>query len=199
MKKIMFNDKYGLTQAVLDGRKTHTRRVVMPEFLEGILGKSFSFTEEGKSELLRLSKYKIGEEIAIAQSYRTLANEKGKEGEFLFKKYYPKFGLWSNRPGWNNKMFVEAGLMLHRIKITNIRVERLQDITDEDCVKEGVMHYDDVFGTGYMIADPYNNNYRRHCYTTPRKAFAGLIDKTCGKGTWESNPWVFVYEFELIK
>lgn len=194
MKKIMFNDKYGLTQAVLDGRKTQTRRVVMPEFLEGILGKSFSFTEEGKSELLRLSKYKIGEEIAIAQSYRTLANEKGKEGEFLFKKYYPKFGLWSDRPGWNNKMFVEAGLMLHRIKITNIRIERLQDISDEDCVKEGVEQC--------QTPSCHKNYCTRDCgdcAPSPREAFAYLIDKVSGKGTWDSNPYVFVYEFEQIK
>lgn len=183
MNKIMFNDKYGLTQAVLDGRKTQTRRVVMPEFLEGILGKSFSFTEEDKPELLRLAKYKIGEEVAVAQRYSECH----------------RAVCLMNTKGWDNKMFTKALFLPHRIKITNIRIERLQDISDEDCMKEGVMHYDDVFGTGYMIADPYNNNYRRHCYTTPRKAFAGLIDKTCGKGTWDSNPYVFVYEFELIK
>ena len=36
------------------------------------------------------------------------------------------------------------------------------------------------------------------CRYTPREAFASLIDKVSGRGTWKSNPWVFVYEFEPI-
>ena len=36
-------------------------------------------------------------------------------------------------------------------------------------------------------------------FDTPREAFAALIDKVSGKGTWESNPYVWVYEFELMK
>ena len=36
-------------------------------------------------------------------------------------------------------------------------------------------------------------------FDTPREAFAALIDKVSGKGTWESNPYVWAYEFELMK
>lgn len=198
MKKIMFNDNYGLTQAVLDERKTHTRRVAMPEFLEGILGKSFSFTEEDKSELLRLSKYKIGEEIAIAQSYNTIIQEAfDKGGEFKGScSIFKSKGLY-------NKMFVRAELMPHRIKITGLRVERLQDISEEDCLKEGVRRFScREFGVD-GIRVPYTKTivgkYVMNIFPTAQSAFANLIDKTCGKGTWDSNPWVFVYEFELIK
>lgn len=38
--------------------------------------------------------------------------------------------------GWDNKMFVRAEHMPHRIRITDIRVERLQDISDEDCLRK---------------------------------------------------------------
>ena len=182
MQKIMFNDKYRLTKAVLDGIKTQTRRIIpltdvdreYPEF-DWDLGESIIMEWH--------TRYKVGEEVAVAQRYSECR----------------RAVCLVDSAGWDNKMFVKSYLMPYRIKITNIRVERLQDISDEDCMKEGVIHYDDVFGEGYMLAETYNNNYRRHCFTTPRKAFAHLIDSTCGKGTWESNPYVFVYEFELIK
>lgn len=77
MKKIMFNDKYGLTHAVLDGRKTQTRRVaytagrwrdiMVRQDLEGVnKGKACLF---GDGILLAKSAYKLGETIAIAQKY----------------------------------------------------------------------------------------------------------------------------------
>lgn len=208
MKKIMFNDRWGLTQAVLDGRKTVTRRVIPQSVLDSVdqfrvdyYNDTFDALtfKDGIEQMLYVERnlkipFHIQDEVAIAQSYKTVIQETfDKGGEFkgscsIFKS-----------KGLDNKMFVRAEMMPHRIKITGLRVEQLQDITDEDCIKEGVMHYDDVFGIGYMIADPNNNNYRRHCYTTARKAFADLIDKTCGKGTWNSNPWVLRYEFELIK
>ena len=37
-----------------------------------------------------------------------------------------------------------------------------------------------------------------NCFNTPREAFAHLIDKVSGKGTWDKNPYVFVYDFELV-
>ena len=139
-----------------------------------------------------LAQFKIGEEVAIAQSYHDIGLP---PTECIGGVYHRR----CDEPGWTNKMFVKEELMPHRIKITDIKIEHLQDISDWDCFNEGVMYYDDKFGTGYMIADPYNNNYRRRCYTTPRKAFAALIDNVSGKGTWESNPFVFVYDFELIR
>ena len=100
-------------------------------------------------------------------------------------------------------MFTKADLMPHHIRITNIKIERLQDISDEDCLREGVelntrqYEYDGtkkycVCGLGHWRAIGCTD------FDTPREAFAALIDKVSGKGTWESNPYVFVYEFELI-
>lgn len=98
--------------------------------------------------------------------------------------------------GCNNKMFVRADLMPHHIRITNIRVERLQDICEEDCLKEGLWRDDNVGleGTTYWYHGLANSSFR-----TAKEAYAALIDKISGKGTWESNPWVFVYNFYLVK
>ena len=211
MKKIMFNDKYGLTEAVLEGRKTQTRRMLNPTMLfkrlktyEGWSKEDISawkrscktrLYEAQGAELqqmldyaLLFSRYKIGEEIAVAQHYNGIIPNLVCDLEEIEKL------LLSN--GLTNKMFVKADIMPHRICITNIRIERLQDIKSEDCLKEGVWRADNVGieGTTYWYHGLANSSFR-----TPQEAYASLIDRISGKGTWASNPYVFVYEFELIK
>lgn len=194
MKKIMFNDKYGLTQAVLEGRKTQTRRIAdtagrlrditVRQALEEVNKGRACLFDEGRP--LALSAYKLGETIAIAQKYADLAYE----GEF-----FRLLGKVIFEKGCHNKMFVKADFMPHRIRITHIRVERLQDISEEDCIAEGVWRDDNVGleGTTYWYHGLANSSFR-----TPQQAYASLIDRISGKGTWESNPYVFVYDFELI-
>lgn len=209
MKKIMFNDKYGLTQAVLDGRKTQTRRMLNPTMFfqrletdEGWSNEDISAWKrscnkrlyEAKGDLLQQmldyalssSRYKVGEVVAVAQKYKDIALDMPVElvAELI------------KQPGWKNKMFVKADLIPHRIRITNIRVERLQDISEEDCLKEGIWRGDNVGleGTTYWYHGLANSSFR-----TAKEAYAALINRISGKGTWESNPWVFVYDFELVK
>lgn len=204
MNKIMFNDSFGLTKAVIAETKTMTRRIAYDfrkhtshmVFRSELLPSGNITYMDGKQQVIdELPKphYKVGEVVAVAQSYKDLLGEEylppSIENEIIAL-------VEADSKGISNKMFVRADLMAHYIKMINYRVERLQDISDEDCMKEGVIHYDDVFGEGYMLAETYNNNYRRHCFTTPRKAFAYLIDKLSGKGTWDNNPYVHVYEFQ---
>jgi len=97
--------------------------------------------------------------------------------------------------GYRNKMFVKAEYMPHRIRITGIKVERLQDINDEDCIKEGLL-------VGEQEPRMYGFRLPKGTvlsFLTPREAFAALIDRISGRGTWQSNPWVYAYTFELIK
>jgi hypothetical protein len=136
-----------------------------------------------------IPKYKVGEVVAIAQNYSDCGNMPDYE---LDEDGYP---IMPKRSGFFNKMFVRADLMPHHIRITDIKVERLQDISDEDCLKEGIFKWD----AGQKDIPFYSfHNADIPDYNDPRDAFAELIDKVSGKGTWESNPYVFVYEFELI-
>ena len=184
MKKIMFNDKYGLTQAVLEGRKTMTRRVVPTKLLDSIKQYAHGSENELCYRLRANSSYYVGEVVAIAQcyynvyGYETCISERDEKDSGIF-----------------NKMFVRAESMPHHIKITNIRVERLQEISDEDCLKEGLI-YSPVGVNHYGFYSQKDNCV--YYFYTPREAFAALIDKVSGKGTWDSNPLVWVYEFELV-
>lgn len=142
-----------------------------------------------------IPKYKVGEAVAVAQCYKSLGMNPeialdDKDGIGFYTK--TKFA-----PGWKNKMFVRADLMPHHIHITDIKVERLQNISDEDCLKEGI--YKGQCGsadTHFMDAYYYKGDIQPYC--TPRGAFAALIDKVSGKGTWLKNPYVFCYSFKLI-
>lgn len=95
-------------------------------------------------------------------------------------------------------MFVKAEYMPHQIRITGIYCERLQDISDAECLKEGVsVEFARNGSPMYYYLD--TKRWREVWFDTPREAFAALIDKVSGRGTWASNPWVVVYEFELVK
>lgn len=207
MKRIMFKDRYGLTQAVLDGKKTMTRREIKlpngithsdmwnPVMGVDVKGKVY-FTFDciccEQRDIAPL--YQVGEEVAIAQSYETLANSRYRDElgmmdtpTTLKKEFCGK--------GWGNKMFVKAEYMPYRIRITNIKVERLQDISEEDCMREGLL-------AGEQEPKMYGFRLPKGTvlsFTTPRDAFAALIDRISGRGTWNRNPVVFAYEFELVK
>lgn len=162
-----------------------TRRAV-PEQVE----RDAMVYAEGKSEFTRVkfeyvlkhSPYKVGDIVAIQQAYKEVA-------------YYVE--ELTRTAGWSNKMFVKATIMPHHIRITDVRVEMLQDISDEDCIDEGIIAELDMFVDKKPIYS-YTFSGCNSWYNTPRNAFAALIDKVSGRGIWERNPLVWVYSFELV-
>lgn len=223
MQKILFNDKYGLTYEVLSGKKTQTRRIIPEASLlrtEAFKEKYFDDTLdvlEGKELLeqfflideVEKPQYHKGEVVAIAQPYQYVWQN---NAEKLQCKTLEEVAKLKRTAGWTNKMFVRADLMLTRIRITDIRIQRLQDISDKDCLAEGIRKWTDEkeYASDNMVRKSVNeilaNGHDAYaipgcwdCYTSPKKAYAALIDKISGKGTWEKNPWMFVYEFELVK
>ncbi len=183
MQKIMFNDKYGLTKAVLAKRKTQTRRIITnKEMLEIIRNfdypssfflfyDRFFLNPDLRKRFInnrRVMRYQQNETVAIAQSYKDIHKEILREvgdlelrDEFLQSK------------GYTNKMFVRADKMPHAIRITNIRIERLQDISEEDCLKEGILRGYDVGSDSmtYWYHGLANSSFR-----TPQEAYASFID-----------------------
>lgn len=177
MKKIMFNDDFCLTQAVLCGAKTMTRRVLK----EG--------TPLGNwEETIKHLPYKVGEVVAIAQSYKEVYPNA--DFEMIGDKFM------TESAGWTNKMFVRAELMLHHIEFTDVKVERLQDISDDDIMREGVWQLS--YDNGLFYVSKNIGYVPTVAFPSAREAFWYLIDKISGKGTWESNPWVSAYSFELV-
>lgn len=193
MKKIMFNDKYCLTLAVLNGNKTMTRRVLRDNVPLG-----------NWEETIKHLPYKVGDIVAIAQPYKDIIECMAEYSDIIInvdgsinREY---------KAGWTNKMFVKADLMPHHIRITDIKLERLQDISEEDCLKEGIIFIESFsiigedayfFAVKRKVGRMYDNILK--FFSSPQRAYADLIDKISGRGTWKRNPWVVAYSFELIK
>ena len=183
MKKIMFNDNYCLTQAVLAGTKTMTRRVLKDNVPLG-----------NWEETVKHLPYKVGDIVAIAQPYKDIIECLPKYSDAILDEVgMPRKEY---KAGWTNKMFVRADLLPHHIRITDVKVEYLQNISDDDIIREGVWQFYDNKNLFYVSK---NIGYAPDvAFLSAREAFWYLIDNISGKGTWESNPWVVAYSFELV-
>lgn len=234
MQKINFNDRYGLTQAVIEGRKTNTRRFELDADSEYIARHynpiykpqhCYYRDSRGMCQLINsntrklfIPRYKVGEVVAVAQRYSTIAAGHPDVDTFLLqvsKAHKISIESMHELAGWNNKMFTKAELMPHQIRITGIKCEGLQDISDEDCIREGVNggYIEEVNGgyIGYYVPGIKCRDWKKESHVettdggvwklfpTPRKAFASLIDKVSGRGTWDLNLLAAAYEFELVK
>lgn len=198
----MFSDAFCLTKAVLDGTKTMTRRLLkVPKTCNGKEVCSFNvLTNNAGTQCVDLvdengdvlgswkPHYEVGEIVAIAQSYKEIypnADFEMIDGSFM-----------TESAGWTNKMFVRANLMKRHIMFTDAKVERLQSISDDDILREGVWQFYDNKNLFYVSK---NIGYAPDvAFLTAREAFWFLIDKVSGNGTWENNPWVVAYSFELV-
>lgn len=216
MQKIYFNDRYGLTQAVIEGRKTNTRCLELDADSEYIARHynpiykpqhCYYHDSRGMCQLINsntrrlfIPRYKVGEVVAVAQSYSTIAAGHPDVDTFLLqvaKAHKIPLEIVQDLAGWNNKLFTKAELMPRRIHITKIKCERLQDISDKDCIKEGLEW--DHKARMFYVSLGITNTLREWLGGTSREAFASLTDMISGSGTWESNPFVTANEFELVE
>lgn len=219
MKKIMFSDRYGLTAAVIAGQKTMTRRSI-PERLLVDAG-VFSGGDRKKmiDYLIAHATYKVGDVVAVGQRYEQIVEED------IFDEY-GELKQYSNTRGWKNKMYVQADLMPHQIRITGVRVEPFNTITEEDCKREGVVHIeweqhlkqdlDDVSPQKIKVHDVWTlpafveelqdswEDLSPYCFTAEdaQTAFIVLYATLAHRESKEmsqSTELVYVYEFKKVK
>lgn len=201
MKGICFIEP--LFHKVAKREKTQTRRIItpQPEYSERVgmiyknicYGIGFCNPKDAYYNFARssyASKYKVGEIVYLKEPYVV------SKGGRVFRKYDKSDVSFLRYLGedteakwvWKNKLFMPESAARYFIKITGVRAERLQDISEEDCLKEGIELYNNYDGTYGGHSAP----------ASPREAYAALINSINGKGTWEKNPFVWVYDFELI-
>lgn len=187
MRTIIFNNIFNETSSVLNGTKTQMR-------CRACCGDDeISFCTDKGDGLLTVfhngfdiakANYKVGEVLQIGILQRL------KETEVYLDHVGDSKMIIMEPPERYCKKTIPFS-----IQITRVSIERLQDISEEDCLKEGIWRDDNVGleGVTYWYHGLANSSFR-----TAKEAYAALIDKISGKYTWESNPWVFVYDFELI-
>ena len=169
-----------MIRAILDGRKTQTRRIVKPqpdrisfEFLRDVEGGKY-----GKpGDLLW-----VRESWAAPHAFDHLPPRlipAGTNFHYRATEDGPSGLLWRSSihmPRWASRITCE---------LIDVQVERLQDISDEDVIAEGVRCDHDVG----------NSEYDR-CDASPREHFAELWASLHGPGSWEANPYVRTLSFQ---
>jgi hypothetical protein len=104
-------------------------------------------------------------------------------------------GFGKFRPG----MFMCRWMSRITLEITGVRVERLQDITEEDAEAEGIRLLRGCDEEGYYLGFHWEHvTEDQVLYDTARDAYRGLWEQINGAGTWDTNPWVWVVDYKLV-
>ena len=201
MKGICFKEL--LFIATIKGTKTQTRRIIKPQPDDTGLHNHSQFplsvdsqmkgywgtvSETGEHKQFK-PRYNVGEVLYLKEPY----NDTSSQHRILYKFDYDVKD--ADNKFWINKLFMPEIDARHFIKIIAVRAERLQDISDEDCIREGIIE-ERIWGNHTEWFTYCNGTYS---FTTPREAYKELINSIHGKGTWEENPFVWVYDYELYK
>jgi len=211
MKGIIFSEP--MFHATIEGRKTQTRRIIKPQPISmpiscdyapisthpscDILMGSFHYPGEDGYEFIR-PRYKSGEKLYLKEPY---CNEV--PGYFgVAYKYYPSNvnRLPEEDTGftvpWKNKLFMPAKYARYFIEITAVKCDRVQNISNDDCCFESIYF---LFSDGKKSSQQngFVNGLDGVFYGTSKQAYAALFDSINGKGAWESNPYVWIYDYIL--
>lgn len=200
MKPILFSTQ--MVQSILEGRKTMTRRIIKPQpkliessgrwYWEKALdvnGSPLVDASRNWWEYYGTSPYgKVGEVLWVRETWvHTGAYFIYKAGnkwsdEWLNDDYVPT----GEKIKWKPSIFMPKEACRIFLEITDIRVERLQEISEEDAIKEGISK-----------CRPTNSKKGMY-HTAPIGLFKELWQSINGKESWDSNPFVWVIEFKRI-
>lgn len=208
-RPILFNSE--MVRATLDDRKSHTRRVVK-KYPAGCIDRVMA--KDGSCDIKFIRVHTFGNLHAGLSVTKWIKCPYGKPGDHLWVRetfsfydsantevqYRADYPNW--RPGgWKPSIHMPRWASRITLEIVNVRVERVQDITEEDALAEGIEQTDWAYS-----CEPYRNYNHpkmmtgRNC-STPIMSFSTLwdsINKKRGFG-WQINPWVWVVEFKRIK
>jgi hypothetical protein len=181
-------------QAILDGRKTQTRRVVKPEHLRGVVCDDTMY----KQMKGRCPYGQPGDVLWVRETWcdpHHLVPEAG----YQYKASKPDAPL-----KWKPSIHMPREAARLFLSIKSVRVERLQEISREDCIKEGIDYRITDFEKGYNLRGSWYD-YERKTFNplpsgkiSPSMSFMSLWRSINGPESWEANPWVWLVEFERI-
>lgn len=212
IKPILFSTP--MVQAILNGTKTQTRRIIkkqpfnaksdiicqLDDFKEGTWGAKFKYFGEERYEITNLFKplAQIGDILWVRETW-SLVPKSAYSKELLFPYtdssniiYKASFDRAFSSP-WKPSIHMPKIAARIFLKVTGVRIERLQDISEKDAIAEGIK----VIEVDEAYFD-YEFNGENGSYATARGSFNSLWCKINGKDSWSSNPWVWVYEFERV-
>jgi hypothetical protein len=186
-KPILFSTS--MVQAILAGNKSMTRRIIKPQPIDEIqdAGNGLFFYKNPKGNpnipIVFKPRYQPGDILYVKETYAIVA------GKYKYKADMIGVPKWEDVK-CKSSLFMPRAAARIFLKVTDVKAERLQDITEEDAMGEGV----DLTDTGWC-----NYLLKGKTVSTAKQSFATLWDSINGKKSWHSNPWVWVISFEQLK
>jgi hypothetical protein len=218
--------------AILDDRKTQTRRIIKPEHLKGTMCAHDILSNLGPQLLKQAATYcphgQVGDQLWVKETYRHFGNSMtaGKTSALILYRAdnrsrtisleNPPTEKWwnSGKSPWKPSIFMPRWASRITLEITDVRVERLQDISEEDAKTEGVH-----VGQRVFLDDPHrcrNCDKDRALHigvamgcpqglgtvfdaSTYRGGYKFLWNSINGKDSWDLNPWCWCLSFRRIK
>ncbi len=205
-RPIIFNGE--MVRAIREGRKTQTRRPIKHQPGGAYLGyikerNTYWLQGEPSSVEVKCPFGLPGDRLWVRESFWCVdLPEMGDVPCLLyedeFERYQQSTKDFESRPcslkfGHHPSIHMPRWASRLILEITNIRVERVQEITEEDAIKEGITGPHDVGYKAYRIPGDSKPRYSR-----AEVAFEYLWDSLYGEGAWELNPWVWVIAFERL-
>ena len=217
-RPILFNAE--MVKAILSGRKTQTRRVIKPQPSSG-LRKSVlvkSGVEDGHGRELVCPLGQPGDHLWVRETFSLLGNEDGcpvdwndnivtdkKDAARIYKascwQKPNNYGIWSvpDREmdfdgAWTPSIHMPRWASRIQLKISNVGVQRLQDISSGDAAREGICQ---LPASGRYCINP-GDQYFGGASHSAKEVYSWLWESIYGEGSWGSNPWVWVIEFERV-
>lgn len=175
-----------MVQAILEGRKTQTRRIIKDNLLQTCTDE---YNELEFLIITSICPHKVGD---VLWARETFVQQGLDSNNFVYKANHPEKDL-SYRPlgGWKPSIFMPKEACRIFLKIKSIRVERLFKISEGDAIAEGVELYDTNLYKDYLD--------ERNSFSHARISFDSLWVSINGIDSWNKNPFVWVYEFEKIE
>lgn len=202
-KPILFNTE--MVKAILDGRKTVTRRIIKNVPDNVFIGKcSLGCGLFDKKTTFRVAepKVKVGDILWVRETFGNY----GDGTQILYKADFPNGAKqymhndgihMCDIPKWKPSIHMPKSAARIFLKVTDVRVEKLQDITDEQCMKEGISE-EKVTLNEDMFPNLQGCNAEIQNGSAEKSVFGNLWDSTVKDGNhfYSANPYVWVIEFE---
>lgn len=205
-RPILFNG--AMVRAILEGRKTQTRRIVkpQPEFrdIQGLFSswvfKGRKLYPNARADVLAMCPFgQPGDQLWVRETWVHIDDEDDKFDGMGSQTYWhasisnvERDTAWLKERGlrWHPSIHMPRWATRITLEVTGVRVERLQDITEKDALAEGIQPFGDG---GYHVEDG------RHYMGTAKDSFASLWEHTNGADSWSANPWAWVIEFKRVE
>lgn len=187
-----------MVRAILERRKTTTRRTIKPQpdfVVDGFAARHTPHDMRlGRlGESIRCPYGKPGDRLWVRETWKThstfdhLPPRDVPESNLFYAADEPRYSPSGSR--WRPSIHMPRWASRITLEVTGVRVERLQDLREEDAIAEGV---DSDLCRASIGKAPLKQGYLPIC------AFSYLWDQINGAGSWDANPWVWVVEFQRM-